>query len=223
MTHRRRRSSLAAVVLVLGSLVVACGDETAEGGGFVGDEDTSTETPATETPATTETPSPTSSPTGAASVAIEGDGTWEVGSDVEPGVYVAEGGEGCEWQRISEVGANYVQVEARGFLARPVVEIMAGDEQFKSEKCGAWTALEDYAGLGGTEIPGDGIWIVGADVAPGDYEAEGGAGCTWQRISGFEPDISSVIKIGYKPKVTLEAGDLAFVTELCGSWTSAAQ
>ena len=152
-------------------------------------------------------------------VAVPGDGTWAVGTDVEPGVYVAEGGESCDWMRLSDPEGGADDVIARGILPRPVVEIVADDVAFKSEGCGAWTALEDYSGPEGTEIPGNGIWIVGADVVPGTYEAEGGDLCMWQRLSAFAPELDSVLKMGGDPEVTLALGDAAFLTTDCGAWT----
>ena len=155
----------------------------------------------------------------ASEAAIPGDGTWEVGSDLEPGVYVAEGGDGCDWARLSDPEGGPVDVIARGLLPRPVVEIMDGDDAFKSEGCGAWTALEDYSGTESTEIPDNGIWIVGADVQPGTYEAEGGELCMWQRLRAFRPELDSVLKMGGDPEVTIAVDDTAFLTTDCGAWT----
>ena len=152
---------------------------------------------------------------GAAEAALTGDGTWQVGTDVEPGVYVAEGGEGCMWQRIG----YSAEVNARGLLTRPVVEITEDDATFVTESCGAWTAVEDYTAPEGTEIADNGIWIVGQDLAPGTYEAEGGDLCMWQRLSALTPDLDSVIRMGADPEVTIKSGDLAFLTTDCGSWT----
>lgn len=162
--------------------------------------------------------SPSATPT-VEEAAVPGDGTWEVGADVEPGVYVAEGGEGCDWMRLSYVAGGAEDVIARGILPRPVVEIMDGDDAFKTEGCGAWTALEDYSGPEANEIPDNGIWIVGADVVPGTYEADGGELCMWQRLRAFRPELDSVLKMGADPEVTIAVGDAAFLTTDCGSWT----
>ena len=154
------------------------------------------------------------------SAAIPGDGTWTVGSDVQPGVYVAEGGEGCSWQRLSDPAGGPGDVIAQGLpLPHTAVEITADDAAFRTEGCGAWTALGDYAGPQATEIPGNGIWIVNEDVVPGTYKAEGGDLCMWQRLKAFTPDLDSVIRMGGDPKVTIEEGDAAFLTTACGSWS----
>lgn len=164
-----------------------------------------------------ETPA-SASPT--TSAAIPGDGTWTVGSDVQPGVYVADGGDGCSWQRLSDPAAGPGDVTAQGLpLPHTAVAIMPDDAAFKTEGCGAWTALEDYSGPQATEVPGDGIWIVGEDVVPGTYTAEGGDLCMWQRLKAFTPDLDSVIRMGGDPKVTVEAGDAAFLTTACGAWS----
>jgi hypothetical protein len=152
-------------------------------------------------------------------VAIPGDGTYKVGTEVEPGVYVASGGEDCRYQRLDKVDVEYLDVIVQGFLSRPIMEIKADDGGFRTEGCGGWTPLESYQGTLSTEVPGDGIWLVGEDVEPGTYRAEGGEWCMWSRINGWTPDISSVIKGGGSTKATLEEGDLGFVTEGCGRWT----
>jgi len=179
------------------ALVLASGCSSAEPGGEE---------------AATPTPSETS-----ATFAISGDGTWQVGADVQPGVYVAEGGPSCEWRRLS--GDDADQLEARGMNPHPVVEILDGDTAFTTEGCGGWAAFDDYTGPKATEIPGDGVWVVGEDVVPGTYRAEGGSLCTWQRLSGFRPELSSVITMGGESRVTLEPGDAGFVTTDCGSWS----
>ena len=168
-----------------------------------------------ETSASTASASPT-----AAEAAIPGDGTYTVGSDVQAGVYVAEGGDQCSWQRLSDPAGGPGDVIAQGLpLPRPVVEITSDDAAFKSEGCGSWTALDDYTGPQATEIPGNGIWIVNQDLVPGTYKAEGGDLCMWQRLNAFTPDLDSVIRMGGDPKVTIESGDIGFLTSACGSWT----
>jgi hypothetical protein len=192
-------------------LLGGCAEESASGAGK--SEETASES---ASGTATATASPTATP---AEVAIPGDGTFTVGTDVEPGIYVAEGGEECRWARLGRMDVDYDDVIARGFVMRPVVEIMDDDGGFNTDGCGSWTALDSYAGSLLEEIPGDGIWIVGADLDPGTYVAEGGDWCLWQRISAFRAETDSIIKGGSSRRATIEAGDVAFYTEGCGTWT----
>ena len=205
-----RRSAPAALVLGLMVLLGGCGEQAG-----VGDA-TPAAAPESASESATGSVSPSATP---AEVAIPGDGTFTVGRDVKPGVYVAEGGEECRWARLGRMDVDYDDVIARGFVMRPVVEIMAGDGGFDTLGCGSWTALESYSGSLLDEIPGDGIWIVGADLAPGTYVAEGGDWCLWQRLSAYRAEPDSIIKGGSSRRATIEAGDAAFYTEGCGTWT----
>ena len=197
-----RRGAVAA--LCCATVLAACGDSGST------DEPEAEESPSAASATPEETP---------AEPAIPDDGTYRVPSEVEPGVYVGVGGPECSYQRIEDPDAKYPQVIVRGLLDRPVIEIMDGDGGFRTEGCGSWTALEDYQGTPLEEMPGDGLWLVGEDVVPGTYRGEGGDWCLWQRLDGFEPTLDSVITGGSDRKVTIEDGDLAFVTEGCGSWT----
>ncbi|CAA9371093.1 MAG: hypothetical protein AVDCRST_MAG47-1233 [uncultured Nocardioidaceae bacterium] len=207
MQHCFMKAPLSAVLatVVLSALLAGCADKTVEGGGYAGGAPTDVAT-ATES-------------AGEVEVAIPGDGTWRVGTDVEPGFYVAEGGEDCRWSRLGRMDVDYDDVIARGFVARPVVEIMDGDGGFHTDGCGAWTPLESYAGTVLEEVPGDGIWIVGADLEPGTYVAEGGDWCLWQRLLAFTPEHDSIIKGGSSRRATIGPDDVGFYTEGCGSWT----
>jgi hypothetical protein len=200
----RLAAAVVAFVLVASSVLGACGDQPTDGGS---DAEAAT---STATPTTTGPP---------AEVALRGDGTWTVGVDVDPGVYVAEGGEECRWARLGRMDVDYDDVVARGFVSRPVVEIMDDDGGFVTQGCGAWTALADYARSPRSEVPGDGIWIVGADLEPGTYVAEGGEWCLWQRVRRFSPELDSIIKGGSSRQATIAPDDAGFYTEGCGSWT----
>jgi hypothetical protein len=71
-----------------------------------------------------------------------GDGTYIVGLDLDPGVYVAAGGESCEWARLSGFAATTDEVLESGAVARDAlarVEIEATDAGFTSGGCGTWT------------------------------------------------------------------------------------
>src|SRR5665213_373379 len=76
------------------------------------------------------------------SSAIVGDGTFKVGTDIEPGTYRSEGnlGGSCEWSRQSRLDGVDV------FDNRPdgpqTVEILLGDDAFQTRHCQDWHRVE---------------------------------------------------------------------------------
>lgn len=68
-----------------------------------------------------------------------GSGDFVVGSDIEPGIYSTEGGEGCAWRRVSSFTADSDDIIAIELPeGRTEVEIMASDVGFLSDRCGTW-------------------------------------------------------------------------------------
>jgi len=68
-----------------------------------------------------------------------GDGTFRVGSDVQPGTYESSGQSGCYWARLSGFSGQVSDVIANGNSDGPVVvTIEAGDAGFQSDGCGTW-------------------------------------------------------------------------------------
>lgn len=73
-----------------------------------------------------------------------GDGTWEVGVDIEPGRYRIEPGSGCYWARLRDRGAGVDSViqNANPRGQQEVVDIAASDGYFESGRCGTWTPID---------------------------------------------------------------------------------
>ncbi len=71
-----------------------------------------------------------------------------------------------------------------------------------------------------------GTWLVNTQVAPGNYTATG-AGCMWDRLSGFRGDTGDIIAsdspAGDGPHtVSISSGDVGFRSSIeCGTWTAA--
>ena len=152
---------------------------------------------------------------------IDADGTWIVPSEVKPGIYVAEGGSFCTWERLRGTSGRFKDIIANGIGRRPVVEVSRGDKAFGTDGCGAWKKMTSYSGAKAKEITGDGDWIVGTDMVPGTYRAEGGSFCTWERLRNFSGGFNGIIANGIdkRPVVTIQAGDKGFGTDGCGSWS----
>lgn len=92
-----------------------------------------------ETATVTYTPPP---PPGPRST-IEGDGTYQVGLDILPGVWRSSGPTGaghCYWARLSDLrGAILLNELTEG---PTVVEILPTDAAFKTERCQTWTLTQ---------------------------------------------------------------------------------
>ncbi|WP_147262007.1 hypothetical protein [Blastococcus sp. TF02A-26] len=82
------------------------------------------------------------------------------------------------------------------------------------------TVLERQAVDG--SISGDGIPMVGSEVAPGTYRAQDpGELCYRERLSGLSGDFGDLISDGLgtaDAAVTISGSDVAFSTDGCGTW-----
>jgi hypothetical protein len=151
------------------------------------------------------------------------DGEHRVGDDIQPGTYRAIApatGDGfCFWERVSGFGGSEAETIANSAGVGPrVVTISATDAGFVSDDCGTWSS--DLASLRGPI--GDGIWIVGTDVAPGRYSSAGGASCVWQRLSGFGGTSEESLEAGVEGAVEIKATDRGFSSSNCGTWAGEA-
>jgi hypothetical protein len=153
------------------------------------------------------------------------DGRHIVDEDLAPGTYRAvalfeDPAAFCYWERLSGLGGTEAEVIANSAgIGSRVVTIAPTDAAFLSADCGTWTAvLRDVAG-GIT----DGVWIVGIDLEPGTYQAEGGPLCYWQRLSGFGGTPEEVIQQGTPDDpavVDISETDQGFSSSRCREWTA---
>lgn len=75
-------------------------------------------------------------------------------------------------------------------------------------------------------IRGDGTYLIGSDIQPGQYRAtvpSNSVGCYWERLKGTSGSLDDVIAndtvaVGAQALVTIEPSDKAFKTQGCGSW-----
>lgn len=184
-------------------------------------------TAATSQPTTTTTPPTTTSttlPPGPAPVF--GAGTQVVGEDIDPGIYetgVLGGGvfDGCYWERLSGFSGEFDEIIANSnVVVHDVVEISDTDTGFDSD-CEAWyelTPLDEALAA----IP-QGKWVVGVHIAAGIYQAEGGEGCYWERLSGVSGELDDIIANDLATGsaiVELAESDYAFNSTGCGDWTA---
>ncbi|WP_167044899.1 hypothetical protein [Salinibacterium sp. ZJ454] len=154
-----------------------------------------------------------------------GEGTHLVGSEVPAGVYRSEGGDGCYWERKSGLGGTYTEIIANSFsMGGPqLVDIAPSDVAFETSGCASWISIGLHKPSSPASQFGDGMFLMGTDVAPGTYRATPTSYCYWARLSGVGGTIDDVISNGFtaNPTVTiaLSAGDRAVESSGCGTWT----
>lgn len=87
-------------------------------------------------PATTVTAAPP-----APAVAMEGDGTYQIGVDVKPGTYVSSKPDSgnCYWARLSGGDGIDSIIDNANSAGQSLVTIKKGDKFFESNGCNAWT------------------------------------------------------------------------------------
>jgi hypothetical protein len=115
-------------------------------------------------------------------------------------------------QVTTENAARQAQLDARA------VEL-DGREAGLAQREEAVNVLEQQAADG--SIPGDGVYLVGTEVAPGTYRAASPDDCYWERRSGLSGEFSDLITNGIgagDATVTIKASDVAFSAQRCGTW-----
>ncbi|MCX5226672.1 hypothetical protein [Streptomyces sp. NBC_00233] len=161
-------------------------------------------------------------------VTIDGDGDFEVGADVKPGLYRSTGNKdaGCYWERAKDASADTDSILANdNVTGTSYVEIKATDKLFKSSGCGTWEAVDAKAkGTPGTTLKGDGgMFKVGVDIAPGTYKSTGNkdAECYWERSKDASHGTDSILandNVTGTAIVKVSASDAYFKSSGCGDW-----
>ncbi len=175
------------------------------------------------TPLPTATPEPTATPVPKLSL---DPGMYEVGSDIQPGLYAGMTGTGtfdsCYWERLSGASGEFDDIiENDNVTGQFYIEIQADDSYFRIG-C-EMTPIDDWPAP--TELLlafGSGTYLVGRDVAPGRYEGRAGTdlldSCYWERLSGVSGDFDHIIandNVNGSYYVSVDASDYALHTS-CG-------
>jgi len=202
------------IAIVLGGLVVVSVVAAALGGGG---EDAATESPAeagtsaaaavvgTEAadraPAVESTEAPEASTTRPAAAAVQTtvttvpenlieSGVYEVGVNIQPGVYRLYAPDSCYWARLAGFTGGFDDLIANdNHFGYFIVEVRPQDAGFELS-CDAVEvdAFADVAGEGwmesGSVIPA-GVYEVGLDIQPGIHRFSAPDSCYWARLAGF--------------------------------------
>jgi len=157
------------------------------------------------------------------SFASFGDGTYQVGADIQPGTYrTREGSPNCYWERLKNFSGGINGILANGGTSAPgIVTIEPTDVGFHSEGCGTWT--KDLSAITASKTTfGAGAYIVGTDIEPGTYRNSGGRNCYWERLRSLNGGINAIITNGGTSNpsiVTIAPTDAGFQSDSCGTWT----
>ncbi|WP_432587997.1 hypothetical protein ABVG11_22650 [Streptomyces sp. HD1123-B1] len=158
--------------------------------------------------------------------ALGGDGTFEVGAEVKPGTYRSTGNTMCYWERAKDSSGEPDAILANdNVTGSTYVTVKASDKIFKSEGCEDWEAVPATAsGSPKTGMTGDGMYRIGADIAPGTYKSTGNGGddgCYWERSKDALHGVDSIIaneNVSGNAIVTIGAKDAYFKTNGCKNW-----
>lgn len=205
------------VLIAIGVVVAGCGSNSTTTGTTKNGGSSATKAPAgpTATHAPTATPTP--------NFAHFGDGTFQVGKDIQPGTYrTRQASSGCYWARLSGFGGSVGEIIANDNTDSPaVVTIAASDKGFESQNCGTWTQNLSQITKSKTTFS-DGTYVIGSDITPGTYKNTGNQGCYYARLSGFggtTDDILANNNTDAVAIVTIDASDKGFQSNGCGTWT----
>ena len=151
-------------------------------------------------PTRTPTATPTQPPISTSPVAF-GPGTYQVGVELQPGLYVGNAGTGvrdsCYWERLSGVSGEFSDIIANdNAIGQFYVEILRTDKYFK-----IGCDITPFSEWPKTEKPlaaiQAGTYMVGLDIAAGTYKGNAGESvrdsCYWERLNGVSGEFSALI------------------------------
>ena len=159
-----------------------------------------------------------------------GGGQFRVGEQIVAGRYFTDPQSGCYWERQRGLSGTFGDIIANKFVLydgmQYIVDILGSDVAFKTDpKCGTWSDSPRH-GPQSSILPG--VWLVGAQIAPGTYQVSSGPGCYWERLRHFQyQGVTGVIANSFSgaartQSITIDEKDAGFNTDAnCGTWTRA--
>lgn len=187
-----------------------------------------TQTPVTQPPTSppvTPTPAPTATPTPQPTSQTFGDGTWLVGSEIQPGIWRnSDSSNSCYWERLSGLGGTLGEIIANEFDdSIQTVEIKPSDLAFHANRCGTWSQTLTPPSSGPNQPFGPGVWLVGEEIAPGIWRnSDSSNSCYWERRSGLGGTFGEIITNEFDDSiqtVEIKSSDVAFYSHRCGTWS----
>jgi hypothetical protein len=159
--------------------------------------------------------------------AFKGSGTFQVGTDIQPGTYRTTGNDDglCYWERAKDASGGLDSTLANdNVTGSSYVTIKKTDKIFKSTDCKDWYAAPaKQTGSPKTSMSGDGMYKVGIDIQPGTYKSTGNAegACYWERSKDALHGLGSITgndNVTGTALVTVRSSDAYFKSQGCGDW-----
>jgi len=140
------------------------------------------------------------------------------------GAASASGGRGEAVDAFNEVKDSLAAAEGRADTLQERLDDL-GDRQAELDSLAAELAAREAAvttteqTIAANTIPGDGLFIVGADVQPGTYKSDGGSPCYWARLNATGDDIIDNYLGDGQTVMTVQGGDGLIETSGCAPFT----
>lgn len=162
------------------------------------------------------------------------DGSWLIGSDYPPALYlVPTGVSRCHWRVVDYASGTLIE-EGRYAGPGPAAIWVGDGDLFQSEGCLLWQGYPQLTGSrdssvlqapSGEPTIEDGEWLIGTDVPAGRYRSDrrGTGACSYQVDRAQERDDESYESTGTVRSIpayldlNLRAGEV-FTTRECGGW-----
>jgi len=153
-----------------------------------------------------------------------GGGTRLVGTDVRPGRYrsVNAASALCYWERLrNTTGSNDIIANSIGGGSR-LLEVLSTDVAVRTSGCATFTEITGSATTSQTASFGNGVYLVGVDIAAGTWRADApSTSCYWERLSNITGSDDIIANFfGSTPAImTVLPTDVAVGVSGCGTWT----
>lgn len=153
------------------------------------------------------------------------EGTHEIGVDMLPGIYTADGNNGrCLWFTLNDFShhPDPNQLITWWKVGQPAVELSKDHVGFYSIRCGTWHLRQPAKNDQPLTEFADGSHLVGIDIAPGIYIADSDHDfCDWFRTAPFgganSDNSGGYLSQGPQIAAILPT-DTGFHSEGCGTW-----
>ncbi|MCP4140534.1 MAG: hypothetical protein GY755_09635 [Chloroflexi bacterium] len=150
-------------------------------------------------------------------------GTYLIGTDIQPGLYVGYAGDGpgsCYWARRKDASSsNDAIIASDDGIGQYYIEVKNSDYSLQTECSLTYLpSLPQPTNDFPTDI-GVGSYLVGIEIEPGTYQGQAGTDvlneCYWSRFRNATGELGSVIENGWESGeyyVQIKKSDFAFTT-----------
>ena len=146
-----------------------------------------------------------------------------IGKDLPTGTYrSSEKTDACYWATLTGFSGELDDIIKNGNSSPAIVTVDKSVTGFETQGCGDWIDVaETFPSRPATKF-GDGMFVVGKHIKPGQYRADGGGDlCYWARLKSFKGDgLSAIIANGNAATIVqIDPSDGGFEARGCGEWS----